>query len=61
MLNFKRTFSLSSFTFIKLLTGSGGAGRGKMASINATVIVQAIASMVVEEWEWGSVVNCLQF
>ena len=61
MLSFKRTFSLSSLTFIKLLTGSGGAGRGKMAGVNATVIVQAIASMVVEEWEWGSVANCLQF
>ena len=32
---------------------------GKMASINATVIAQAIASIVMEEW--GSVVNCLQF
>ena len=59
MLSFKRTFSLSSFTFIKLLAGSGGAGMGKMASINATVIAQAIASIVMEEW--GSVVNCLQF
>ena len=59
MLSFKQTFSLSSFTFIKLLSSSGGAGMGKVASINATVIVQAIASIVVEEW--GSVVNCLQF
>ena len=59
MLSFKRTFSLLSFTFIRLLSGSGGAGMGKMASINAAVIVQAIPSIVVEEW--GSVVNCLQF